>query len=343
MSSVVSKAVQKAQHGHTIACHEAQATSKREAAKRCGCEAEPNRLQQEAAAHERAAVRLRSAAGDGCHEWATECPSLAGVKLNDREFLFAVRWRLGLPVRQEGHCQHRNSQGDNKGDWCGKLCDRWGDHAVLCGKGRGRYRSHGAVCKCLQRQGQRAGLEADLEEVCPELLQGEPGTPAALEARLDVHLWGHDDEPREAWIDATVTHPYKATGRAKAARQDGAAVQYAENKKHQRYTAGTSGVSCTPFGLEAWGRLGVHARAVLELLATARAKHTRGCRPRILQQMRAELGASLMRALAETVSQSCRGEPQQSEAPLAGACPPPVIQPGGRVYPGAAGEGEEGP
>ena len=51
--------------------------------------------------------------------------------------------------------------------------DQLGDHAVFCAKGRGRFRIHTAIARCVARFAREAGVEFCFEEVCPALLQGE--------------------------------------------------------------------------------------------------------------------------------------------------------------------------
>ncbi|CAK0840857.1 unnamed protein product, partial [Prorocentrum cordatum] len=189
---------------------------------------------------------------------------------------------------------------------CGKPCDRLGDHAQLCGVGRGRYRVHNAVAACLRRFAMQSGVEAETEEVCPPLLQGEPGAEDAVEARLDVHLWGHGPELHEDWVDATVTNPFRLERRRQAAQEDAHGALTAEKAKFKRYGEGRGGVAVSPVGLEAWGRFGPHALAVLEKLALQRSSRGGGPPARCLQRWRAEIGAATIRALAETASSATR-------------------------------------
>ena len=154
----------------------------------------------------------------------------------------------------------------------------------------------------------------ETEQVCPELLQGEPGAEGALEARMDLHLWGSDGALLEEWLDVTLTHPYRKSARKGAAEHDGAAAEAAEERKRRRYGVGAGGISCGPFGLELWGRGGVSALAVLDRLSSQCCQ--RSGRPRHLVQARwrAELGVALNRALAATVEGSTRPQPHTAGA-----------------------------
>ena len=177
----------------------------------------------------------------------------------DSEFIFGMRWRLGLQLMQVGPCRHRPARLDALHDCdamegrCGRELDAHGDHAVLCGQGRGRYRSHTAICKWLGRFAKEAGVEYSFEEVCPELLQGEPGSDEAVEARLDLRLWSASQEWLcQLWLDATVTHPWRMALRQRAAEHDGAAALDACQRKKRRYGDGSGGVQVTAVAVETW-------------------------------------------------------------------------------------------
>ena len=270
---------------------------------------EADKWRAEAEAHCRSIVRLNSAGGQGVHEWVSQCPSTALTSLNDNEVVFAIRWRLGLPVMSEGQCQLRSQKDRDEGrGGCGKPRDPLGDHALLCGKGPGRYRSHNAVTKCLARQSKQAGLEAVLEEVCPELLQGEAGTDSAVEARLDIHVWGSGMTVREDWIDVTITHPARKQMKEKAATLDraGVAAEDAEERKRKRYGTGLHGVSGVPFGLEVWGRLGHSVNAMLKRLLSQVSENSGSSGGVTRKRWRAELGCALYRAMAATAQQASK-------------------------------------
>ena len=267
--------------------------------------------QSEAVGHQRAAIRILSSSGQGCHDWVGVCPSAAATTLNDSEWLFAARWRLGLAVMREGSCQQK-AKAATDSERCGRACDRLGDHALLCGKGGGRYRVHGAVGKCYGRFGTEAGAEVDYEEVCPQLIKGEPGSDAAEEARMDVHIWSHGTELMEEWIDVTASHPGKQSTKQRAMVVGGCTAEQIEEVKRKRYGTGTGGVACSPAGLELWGRLGGSACAVLERLAALHEQRHQVPRHVTLQRWRAELGCALMRALAATVAKAAAAAPQAS-------------------------------
>ena len=191
-------------------------------------------------------------------------------------------------------------------DWCGKSRDSLVDHAQLYGKACVQYRVHSALCHCIGRFAKQSGVEVEHEEVCPELLQGEPGSEVCTEARLDLHLWSAGCELFEEWLDVTVTHPWRQTSRRQAAETDGAAVRQAEGRKLTRYGVGSGGVSVAPAGFETWGRLGGSCHTVLERLAAQRASKHCESPSRILRRWFAELGVAQLRAMAVTAAQASR-------------------------------------
>ena len=130
-----------------------------------------------------------------------------------------------------GPCSMHKSEtaGEVAEERCGRCLDILGDHAVLCGRGGGWYRAHTAVCRCLGRFAREAKVEHSFEEVCPQLLSGEPGSETAVEARLDVHMWsGGQPWLLEEWVDATIGHPWQKRERDKAAKDDGCTAAAAE-------------------------------------------------------------------------------------------------------------------
>ena len=72
------------------------------------------------------------------------------------------------------------------------------------------------------------------------------------------------------------------------------------------------GVTVSPFGVEAFGRLGRHALAVLEKLALQRAARGGGPPARCLRRWRAEIGVALLRAIAETAADAGRGRMERA-------------------------------
>ena len=315
LTGLLTRAVQEKQYADLVRRHAAAAATEEEQAHglRREAPADAQEHRARAAAHLRHAVRLRSAAGAGIHDWVEICPKHSTLQLDDKEFTFAVRWRLGLPVMRQGQCQLQSSKDIEQNRRCCKQCDKWGDHAVLRGKDRGHYRAHNSLCHCICRFARQSGVEAEVEETCPELAQGTPGTDEFLEARLDIHLWGSGDGLYEEWVDVTVTHPWKQSSRKAASSKDGAAAEQAEARKRSRYAEGVGGTQCAPAGSETWGRLGASALQVLDRLACQNACRTWAPQARTLKRWRAELGIALNRALAASIAQAGRLHRENSE------------------------------
>ena len=111
----------------------------------------------------------------------------------------------------------------------------------------------------------------------------------------------------DEWVDVTVTHPWKAAIRHKAASQPGAAADAAAEKKAKRYGPGVGGVRVRPFAVESWGRLAPEASELLQVLAAAWAAKVYAHPQRTAQQAmrwRENIGISIVRALASTVAQA---------------------------------------
>ena len=104
----------------------------------------------------------------------------------------------------------------------------------------------------------------------------------------------------------TVSHPFQVKLRARAYKDDAVAATAAEQRKRERYGLGAGGTSCTPMGLESWGRFGCSTQGVLDRLAVQHARFRNAPCARTLRRWRAELGVAMYRALAETVAAACR-------------------------------------
>ena len=92
------------------------------------------------------------------------------------------------------------------------------------------------------------------EEICPQLLQGEPGSEEAFEARLDAHLRiPTGGSVAVEWVDVTSTHPWRQSARKRASEVQGHATSAAAQRKHARYGPEGVGVRARPFALGTWG------------------------------------------------------------------------------------------
>ena len=273
----------------------------------------------------RTAARLLSCEG-GTGQWCEAIPSRQSLRLNDSEFVSGLRHRLGLPQIPQGsvrRCQLSSTRRTNLGDddpsectACGQLLDPFLDHALCCSKGGGFYRVHGAIARAVTSIAQEAGCEVSAEEVVPELLQGQPGSPDAVEARLDLHIWTPGPGPAEWWVDVTHHHAWGVRyreGRLTAGR----VARDAEKKKVERYGPGVGGVAVTPAAMESWGRLGPGFDRLLRQLEARWAGLRRAdasAAAATSRRWRAELGIAQTRALHVTLSRANRTSRESEDA-----------------------------
>jgi hypothetical protein len=139
----------------------------------------------------------------------------------------------------------------------------------------------------------------------PELIHGQPGSPEAVEAVLDVHVWSAAPMPCEMWVDVSCRHPWASRYRDAAPRGPGFAAEEGEKDKYTRYGVGAGGVAVTPAVIESWGRLGEQFDNLLGTLSAMwsdrRANGRRGAadvKRRWLQQ----IGTTLVRCLHRQVA-----------------------------------------
>ena len=150
----------------------------------------------------------------------------------------------------------------------------------------------------------------------PELLQGQPGSPDAVEARLDLHIWTPGPGPAEWWVDVTHHHAWGVRyreGRLTAGR----VAREAEKKKVERYGPGVGGVAVTPAAMESWGRLGPGFDRLLRQLEARWAGLRRAdasAAAATSRRWRAELGIAQTQALHVTLSRANRTSRESENA-----------------------------
>ena len=277
-----------------------------------------------AEAHQRDLARLRSAHGAGTHDLFDMGPTENRCRLTDAETSYALRWRLGLALQAEPRsCQLRKSGNEPGRHPCGKHLDAMGDHCLFCSRGPGRYRVHNAIVQELYDVAKEVGAQAEVEEVCPQLLKGAPGSQEAVEARLDLHTWVQGSHgPRELWIDVAHTHPAGAKLLRQATQTPRAAASSTEKRKAERYGEGQGGVYVHPFVVEAFGGFSDGACTVLDIFLAAwcrrrgTARHTPASTRR---RWRAGIGAAMYRAQASIFLQAHK-EPTLDQVQLDDEC-----------------------
>ena len=141
-------------------------------------------------------------------------------------------------------CSLRSPQGR-----CTCTLDPDGHHATTCPKGGYPIRRHDRLVRWLAGwlQDDRADDEVRLEK---SIVQDPPG-------RMDVVV-GHGES--QVWIDAAIVSALSSSQRTLQARssKDGHAARTEEQVKRRRY-----GTRVSPFVIEAGGRPGNSARAIL--------------------------------------------------------------------------------
>ena len=108
---------------------------------------------------------------------------------------------------KKGHrvCAMVAKKGVRAGKCCGDSLDRKGHHAMLCGRGKSRYRGHNRVRDALKVEIERIrGSSVNVEEVVPQFGPG---------AQLDL-VWNQTSGPASpvSFIDVTVRHPLSEGG-----------------------------------------------------------------------------------------------------------------------------------
>ena len=276
----------------------------RECAEVASCAASTRQEREKA---KRTVARIHSCEG-GAGRWVEATPSRESLRLTDAEFTFGARWRLGLPVCNCETCGQRNKGQDSSDshpaeERCGRLLDVYGDHAVTCRKGGGFYRAHGSVARALAAWARECDAEVYAEVVVPELLMGTPGSDEAVEARLDLHIWGASPHLCEWFVDTTVVHPW-ALRYQDAWQHAGHAGAAAEAKKYERYGNSSGGIAVIPAAVESFGRMGASFTALMrQLEARWACVHRRNAADASTTGRRwlADLGVALVRAQTLTV------------------------------------------
>ena len=265
------------------------------------------------------ATRLRSCGGPGAGAFLVCSPSeAAGTSLSDGAFAFAIGWRLGAALSEEGAtcnigCLRR------LGEPCGAPVDPLGDHLAVCKYGGYKTIRHSQLVHVLRSILRESGATVAGREVEVPAWQRADGTRARLDITFAV-------EGRRSYVDVTVRHPRAAKYQPHAATSDGSAARVAERGKRLRYPALPSVAleAAMPFSVETFGRLGSSALRLLHdarQRALERATNLRGWAGVSLHsRWLAQLSCSLARSLHEA-ARAMRGE----TGPLVAASGEPLV------------------
>jgi hypothetical protein len=191
-------------------------------------------------------ARLNCVARESAGDWLTALPSKAlGLHLRSGEFLFAAKYRLGLPVfREAGECPAPR---------CKAASDVFGDHAISCAIGGERIAKHNHIRDAIYQAGQQAHL-GPLKE--PDgLLPGSDDRPA------DV-LLPYWTKGRDTALDVTVVNALQSQLLHRVAADGESAVAHAHNGKLRKYEerCAAEGLVFVPLAVDSFG--GWHAVAL---------------------------------------------------------------------------------
>lgn len=192
-------------------------------------------------------ARLTSVAQRGAAQWLSVVPQRAEHRLSDKEYEYAVKLRLGLPVRDvPAKCA------------CGKEIKEEPSHFQACPltKGKATMR-HDAVLRVLARVAAEAGVVFQ-EEPRVDDEDGEAKRPDAFLVT--------DAGPQ--LVDVAVVHPGAPTHRRQA-REPLATVKKKEAEKLKKYyeLAHREGARLGAAGMESYGAFGPGMMSLIQCLA----------------------------------------------------------------------------
>ena len=188
--------------------------------------------------------------------WLNVVPCEAlGTKVNSPTFLTMLRWWLGASVWQRGVCPMHSANGKA----CGKMLDKFGDHAVGCRVGPGVISRHDVVNKTWFLLELTAGLSAKMEQRIDGWSRKRPADTLV------------SDWKGEQWCvqDWTVTHLMtKTLLQAKKMHPD-AATRNGEERKNraEREACEKVGMEFLPLAIDTFGGLGPNAKEALATIA----------------------------------------------------------------------------
>jgi hypothetical protein len=164
-------------------------------------------------------ARLRGVEREGAADWLNVIPSKAlGLHLRRGEFIFAVRYRLGMRVfESEGECPMPH---------CRAHSDKEGDHAIGCAINGERISRHNHIRDALFNAAAQATLGPVKE---PDgLLTGSDDRPADIL----IPYW---TQGRSTALDVSVISPLQAAQVERCALDGGKAVESRYTEKMRKY------------------------------------------------------------------------------------------------------------
>jgi hypothetical protein len=189
-----------------------------------------------------------SVAGPGASSWLSP-PTKASHHFNDEDFGNLIRLRLHLPVLTADHAHRHLTTG------CATQPDVEGIHVISCPHNGTRVRRHNSYAAHLAHLIASSG-SPDVRVEVPI-----PGRPP--NERMDItHL---NQRGQRCYLDVTIASPATTSALARgAATVAGRAARHAEQQKRAHYQAEPPIQHFCPFAVEAGGRLGTSAIAMLQ-------------------------------------------------------------------------------
>jgi hypothetical protein len=216
------------------------------------------KLLQEVLTDERDKARVNSVGMLRAGDWLNAAPVRAlGLHLRPKEFTAAVKYRLGIPVYPSADpCIA-----------CGEDSDKFGDHAIGCGKEGERIYRHNVIRDAIYETAKQASLAPAKEQSA--LLPGSQAKPA------DVYIPGWANG-RDAALDVTVVSSLQKELKKRAAAEVGSAAVRRHSDKMTKYfrDCDREGIQFFPIVVEALGGWHSDAAAAVSKLARQLASHT---------------------------------------------------------------------
>ena len=187
---------------------------------------------------------------------------------------------------------------------CGDPSDKFGDHAIGCGKEGERIYRHNIIRDAVHSSARSAALAPAKE--ASSLLPGSADKPA------DVFLPGWAGG-RDAALDVTVVSPLQVQLRKKAAEESGSAADKRfKEKMNKYYTAcNNEGIQFFPLVVETFGGWHNESEAVITKLAAQLARQTGGETAETKRHLFQRLVVLLVRGNAALITTRA---PQDSDA-----------------------------
>ena len=178
------------------------------------------------------ATRLRSCGGTGSGDWLRFTAPEPSLTFSDSEFIFALRFRLGLAtVPHDCRCKHRSKSTKAV---CNVLMDRLGHHAITCKIGGGPTNIlHKTMRSAIFKIVEDADFHGRMEVPIPEFMRLKRGSTEYEDAIMDIVAWS--PMYGEFLLDVTVRHPLTFSYQPQASQIDGIANDMANRDKQARY------------------------------------------------------------------------------------------------------------